>query len=87
VAGLLQITLRFGHDTGALVFDRAAADLTDQLLGLYAADSMLGFCSIEPDGTRVDQAGMLDGAPGVALTLLAAATDVPPAWDRMLLLR
>ena len=86
VAGLLQITLRFGHDTGAPVFDRAAADLTDQLLGLYAADSMLGFCSIEPDGTRVDQAGMLDGAPGVALALLAAATDVPPAWDRMLLL-
>jgi hypothetical protein len=86
VAGLLQVTLRFAHDTGLPVFARAAADLSDQLIGAYDPDSLLGFCSIEPDGTRVDQAGLLDGAPGIALVLLAAASDVRPAWDRLFLL-
>jgi hypothetical protein len=29
---------------------------------------------------------LLDGAPGVALVLLAAATPVEPTWDRLFLL-
>jgi hypothetical protein len=86
VAGLLQITLRFAHDTREAVFTAAAADLTDQLLGAYDPDRLLGFCSLEPGGNEVDQAGLLDGAPGVALVLLAAATDVEPTWDRLFLL-
>lgn len=86
VAGLLQITLRFAHDTGDAVFADAAADLTDQLLTAYDADRLLGFCSLEPGGNAVDQAGLLDGAPGVALVLLAAATDAEPTWDRLFLL-
>ena len=86
VAGLLQVTLRFAHDTGEAVFTEAVADLTDQLLGAYEPDSLLGFCSIEPGGNPVDQAGLLDGAPGVALVLLAAATDAEPTWDRLFLL-
>jgi class I lanthipeptide synthase len=28
----------------------------------------------------------LDGASGVAMVLLAAATDVEPAWDRLFLI-
>jgi hypothetical protein len=86
VAGLLQVTLRFAHDTGLPVFARQAAALTDQLLGGYDPESLLGFRSVEPGGTRVEAAGLLDGAPGVALALLAAATDVQPAWDRLFLL-
>jgi hypothetical protein len=40
------------------------------------------------DGSPVwaDDPGLLTGAAGVALALLAAATDVEPAWDRVLLL-
>jgi hypothetical protein len=34
----------------------------------------------------VDQPGLLDGAPGVILALLAASTDVEPIWDRLFLL-
>ena len=86
VAGLLQITLRFAHDTGAAVFAEAAADLTDQLLAAHDPDGLLGYRSIEPGGNAVDQAGLLDGAPGVALVLLAAATDAEPTWDRLFLL-
>ena len=87
IAGLLQITLRFHHDTRLPIFRTAAADLTDQILDAYEPDdSLLGFRELQPDGSRVDQAGLLDGAPGVALVLLAAATDVEPTWDRMFLL-
>jgi hypothetical protein len=86
VAGLLQITLRFGHDCGLPLFTDAAAALTRQLLDAYEPDSLLGFRGVEPDGTRVDQAGLLDGAAGIALVLLAAATDTEPGWDRMFLL-
>lgn len=87
VAGLLQITLRFRHDTRLEVFDDATSALVDQLLGAFEpGDSLLGFRAIEPGGSRIDQAGLLDGAPGVALVLLAAATPVEPAWDRLFLL-
>jgi hypothetical protein len=86
VAGLLQVTLRFARDTGLPAFTDAAADLTRQLLDQYDPEALLGFCSIEPGGNRVDQLGLLDGAPGVALVLLAASTDAEPTWDRLFLL-
>ena len=86
VAGLLQITLRFVHDTGLPLFVEAAESLSEQLLSLYDPDSLLGYYSLEPGGQLVDQPGLLDGAPGVVLVLLAAATDVAPTWDRLFLL-
>ena len=86
VAGLLQVTLRFAHDTGLGLFTEAASTLTDQLLSLYLPERTLGYYCIEPDGNPVDQPGLLDGAPGVALTLLAASTTVEPTWDRLFLL-
>jgi hypothetical protein len=87
VAGLLQVTLRFRHDTGLALFADAAAELVDELLDAFEPDgSLLGFRCIEPGGTRIDQPGLLDGAPGVALVLLAAAMPVEPTWDRLFLL-
>ena len=86
VAGLLQVTLRFAHDTGLPVFRDAALELTEQLLSMYDPERALGFCSIEPGGNLVDQPGLLDGAPGVALVLLAASSNVEPTWDRLFLL-
>jgi hypothetical protein len=86
VAGLLQITLRFANDTGLALFADAAAGLTEWLLSAHEPDSLLGYRNWEPGGTRVDQPGLLDGAPGVMLTLLAAATDLEPSWDRAFLL-
>jgi hypothetical protein len=86
IAGLLQITLRFAHDTGLAQFTVAADILGQQLLSLYDPTSRLGYYSLEPGGLRVDQPGLLDGAPGVVLVLLAAATDVEPFWDRLFLL-
>jgi hypothetical protein len=86
VAGLLQITLRFAHDTGLPQFTEAAPVLCEQLLSLYNPDTLLGYYSLEPAGNRVDHPGLLDGVPGVVLVLLAAATSMEPTWDRLFLL-
>jgi hypothetical protein len=86
VAGLLQIVLRFAHDTGSNVIQDGAGALTEQLLSLYEPETLLGFRSVEFAGKRVDQPGLLDGAPGVALVLLGVACDTDPAWDRIFLL-
>jgi hypothetical protein len=86
VAGLLQVTLRFAHDTGLPLFGEAATALLEQLLSLYDPDRPLGYYTIEPGGNIVDQPGLLDGAAGVALVLLAASTAVEPTWDRLFLL-
>jgi hypothetical protein len=86
VAGLLQITLRFADDTQLPVFADAAADLTDQILTCVDPDRPMGIANVEPAGNLVDQPGFLDGATGVALVLLAAATEQEPAWDRVLAL-
>ncbi|MGH8905647.1 MAG: lanthionine synthetase C family protein [Egibacteraceae bacterium] len=86
VAGLLQIVLRFAHDTGVAAFREAAAELVDQLLAAYEPERLLGYASLEPGANPVDRAGLLDGAPGVAMVLLAAATGAEPTWDRLFLL-
>ena len=86
LAGLLQITLRFAHDTRDVLFTEAARELVEQILSAYEPDTIVGMRDIEPDGRRVERAGLLTGASGVALALLAAATDIEPTWDRAFLL-
>ena len=75
VAGLLQITLRFAHDTGSGSSTEAAVDLTDQILGAVDPDRPMGIANLEPGDNPVDQPGLLDGASGVCLVLLSAATE------------
>lgn len=86
VAGLLQVTLRFAHDTALPVFSDAVAGLTEQILACIDPDRPMGIADIEPAGNLVDRPGFLSGATGVALVLLAAATDQEPVWDRVLAL-
>ncbi len=86
VAGLLQITLRFAHDTELQSFHVAACDLLGQLLSQFEPETLLGYRSEEHKGHRVDRPGLLDGAVGVVLVLLSAANPVEPTWDRMFLL-
>ncbi|MGC0416985.1 lanthionine synthetase C family protein [Embleya sp. AB8] len=71
LAGLLQITLRFAVDTGDPGLRGAATRLTEELLDRHPTTA---------------GPGLLDGAAGVILALLAATTSTPPSWDRALLL-
>jgi hypothetical protein len=86
IAGMLQITLRFAHETGDPQLAAAAQGLVDELLAGYSADSLVGFQNLEPGGAGIDQPGLLDGAAGVAAVLMACCTDVEPTWDRLFLL-
>jgi lantibiotic biosynthesis protein len=86
VAGLLAIALRFANETGLPVFIDESRKLVQQILESYRPDSLLGFRSLEVGDREVDQPGLLDGIPSVALVLLAAATGVEPTWDRLFLL-
>lgn len=86
VAGVLQISLRFAHDTGADVFTAAVEKFTETLLGHYDPGRRFGYGSLDEKNELTDEPGLIDGAAGVALALLAAATGVAPDWDRMLLL-
>jgi hypothetical protein len=86
VAGLLQVTLRFAHDSRLAIFTGAARALYRQLVDMYEPESLLGYRNLEPNRRRTDEPGLLDGAPGVALVLLAAASAVEPRWDTLFLL-
>ncbi len=86
VAGLLAISLRFATETGSPLFVEESGKLVDQLLGSFQPDAPLGFRNIEWRNNQTDQPGFLDGAAGVAIVLLAAATGVDPVWDRVFLI-
>ena len=86
VAGLLQIVLRFLHDTGHPELSFAADALMAQLLTLHDPDRPLGYAALEPGPNPVDRGGLLDGAAGVSLALLAATSRDEPSWDRLFLL-
>jgi class I lanthipeptide synthase len=86
VAGLLQITLRFARDGAGEIFSNAVQELTAQLLDAHEPDSRFGYRDLKPSGQRTDNPGLLEGAAGVALVLLATATSAEPIWDRILML-
>ena len=85
VAGLLQIALRFARDGAGEIFSTAAQELTAQLLDAHEPDSRFGYRDLKPSGQRTDNPGLLEGAAGVALVLLATASP-EPIWDRILML-
>jgi hypothetical protein len=84
-AGLLQITSRFYHDTQDEFFAAQASAVTDELLNEFDSDTPFGYRNTER-GSDFDNPGFLEGAAGVAAALLAAATDITPAWDQVLLI-
>jgi lantibiotic biosynthesis protein len=84
--GLLAIALRFSHDMGGSAFFDEIGALVQQLLDSYQPESLLGFRHLETRDNEMDQPGLLEGAPGVALALLASATGAEPTWDRLFLL-
>jgi hypothetical protein len=83
-AGLLQISLRFFHDTHDAEFSDQVALLTSELLDAFDPEHAFGF--VNPESDDPNNPFLLDGAAGVAATLLAVATEVPPTWDQALLI-
>jgi lantibiotic modifying enzyme len=86
VAGLLQISMRFASETGVPELSQLADAFLQKLQECFSEDSLFGYRAYDSESGLVDRAGLLDGAAGVALVLLAAASDQEPSWDRIFLL-
>lgn len=90
-AGLAHIFNRLFHATGDESFRKAARYWFESTLALRRpGEGIAGFSAYRApiDGQEEfweDQVGILEGAAGIALALLAATTKVEPEWDRMLL--
>jgi lantibiotic biosynthesis protein len=85
MAGVRQVVLRFIHNAGpGTPAEATASALAGWLLAEYSPDRLLGYGPLS--GEDVEDPGLLDGAAGVVMTLLAAATGTEPTWDRMFLL-
>jgi hypothetical protein len=85
LAGLAHIALRFAKDTDDVDVISFAARLVEELVAYCeasAASDRRGRRDDWLDGTK----GFLEGSAAVALTLLAAGSSIPPAWDRLFLL-
>jgi len=86
IAGLLLICLRFAHESQDTFLIEQIPLLVEQILAQFDSQSPFGFRDLEAEGIQVDQPDFLTGAPGTALALLAASSDIAPSWDRLLLL-
>ena len=85
-AGLLAIASSFARATGDPGPGRAAAAMAAGLIDRFDPAAPLGYRDLELGGRRIDQPGLLTGAPGVALALLGATSLAEPTWARLFLL-
>lgn len=92
-AGIAHIFNRFYQATHENIFKEAAVKWFEKVLEMrvHQEDGVAGFAAyhLEDDlqTPRWEaEPGLLEGATGIALTLLAALTYIEPNWDRMLLL-
>jgi lantibiotic biosynthesis protein len=91
-AGLAHLYNRMYQATGEPTLGRAARYWLERTLGFYRRAGDAGGTWVQGNwdpGQRErwtwNGIGLVEGAAGVALVLLAAATSVEPTWDRMFL--
>ena len=86
VAGLMYITLLFAKRTGNRDFVDAVPSLFEQQIGLYLPQSASGFMRVDFSGDAQQDFGILDGAAGAALSLLALLELCDNKWARLFLI-
>lgn len=85
-AGVGHVFNRLYQATGEADLGQAASFWLNHALELRRPGvGIAGFRMASPGGW-VDEPGFLGGATGIGLALLAAVSDVDPAWDQLLLL-
>ena len=88
-AALALIYLRLAHATGDATLRAAARDWALRILDHRSTHPDLAATAGFFQATRgapIAASGLMNGAAGAGLVLLAAASDVTPDWDRALLL-
>lgn len=86
LSGILQSTIRVQHEIHDADRSKLITRLIRELFSLYTPESLFGFQDRYAHFDWYDNPRFLNGAPGVALALLAASQPVAPRWDRILLL-
>jgi lantibiotic modifying enzyme len=85
-AGVGHLFNRMFQETGDMQLKHAARGWFRRTLEMrQPAQGIAGFAAFQLDHWS-NEIGILDGAAGIALALLAAVTPIEPEWDRMLLL-
>lgn len=89
-AGLAHLFNRFWQASGEAVFRDAAVAWIERTLAFQVpGEGIAGFSAWHAQsgqqGRWVAEPGLLEGATGVGLVLLAAVSAVEPEWDRILL--
>ncbi len=85
-AGLAHLFNRFYQATGDPLFAQQARYWIEQTLALRQPDQgIAGYCFWRGGQGWEDSPSFLEGAAGIGLALLAAATAIEPRWDRLLL--
>jgi len=88
-AGLAQIFNRMYHYTENEDFRQAAQYWATETLKMSRFDDGYGGFKCwkgDDDGGWINAANLFDGASGIGLALVSLVSDIPPHWDRMLLL-
>jgi lantibiotic biosynthesis protein len=87
-AGVAHLFNRLYQATGDPALADAARRWIDEALALRRDEGIGGFLAWAPNEERElawrEDAGFLTGSAGIGLVLMAAATAVEPAWDRVL---
>ena len=89
-AGLAHLFNRFWQASGEEVFRDAARYWIERTLDFRVpGEGIAGFRAWHalpgPNGQWAAEPGLLEGASGIALVLLAAVSTIEPEWDRVLL--
>ncbi len=91
-AGVGHLFNRLFQATGDASFAAAARFWFERTLEMRRMDQgIAGFAALTRDPEHPDEErwvvapGILEGAAGIALALLAATTNIEPCWDRMML--
>lgn len=87
ISGLLMVAHSFELDGYGDEFEPYVDMLIGEIIDDFDEASMLGFRSIEMGTNRVDQPGLLDGAAGIAATLLSILDPSSAGWQRAFCIR
>jgi lantibiotic modifying enzyme len=85
-AGVGHVFNRLYQATGDKEFGKAALFWFHHALGLRNPGVGIGGFRMSSGSGEFDEPGFLVGATGIGLALLAAVSDIEPAWDRALLI-
>lgn len=90
LAGWLQLIQRMYSDTGEPTLGLMRDRLVESVLDFYDPTSKFGYHDVNLiDGKllNLDEAGLLNGAAGVAIVLASLLGNESPEWDQILLIR